>query len=912
MLAANERRRLAELVRGETVFATNTARYAFSVLAVAVALALRIALTPVTGAGAPFVLFFGATLVTSLVAGVGPAILSLALSLPLGAALYVVHAGYSDVQAIAQASLYAADGCLVIYITVLTHRRRDNLQRLNQELQRSNDERAHLLQRERETIGLAPDAYLLADLDARFTDVNPAASQLLGYSREELVGRTIYDIIPPEDAARLNETKANLLVPGRVETGEWTLVRRDGTLVPVEVSANILPDGRWQAFLRDISERKRIEDVRQLYVALLDNSSDFIGIADPTGTPIYLNAAGRRMIGLEPDFPVEQMAIQDCYPPDLRTFVTDVLLKTMTEQGQWSGETEFQHVRTHERIPVSDTHFLIRDASGRRILGFGTVTRDISESRRIAAERERLLAQEQRARQDAETANAQLRESEERFRLTIDNAPIGMALVSLDGRWVRVNQALCELTGYPADELTKLTFQEITHGEDLDTDVELAGKAARGEIPRYNLEKRYIRKDGSTVDAMLSVSVLRGPDGAARYYISQMEDITERKRAVEALRLSEAKFSGIVSIAADAIISVDKDQRITIFNEGAEAAFGYTAEEVLGTPLERLIPERFHAIHREHFAGFVAGQEASRRMAERKEIFGVRKNGEEFPAEGSVSKVTVGGVTFFSVVLRDVTYRKSVEEALRRAVAARDDVLGIVAHDLRNPLNTILLQASMLERLEGAPERRDQKVRLGIVRSAKRMNALIKDLLDVAVVEAGRFTVEHERLSAAELLGETVEAQAPAASEAGLELRLEIGSGVGHVLGDRNRLLQVFDNLIGNAIKFTPRGGHVVVSAVARGNEALFSVADSGAGIPPDSVPHVFDRFWQATTRERRLGAGLGLPITKGIVEAHGGRIWVESTVGQGTTFFFTIPSVSAEASMNPHPALRLPDATAA
>ena len=146
-----------------------------------------------------------------------------------------------------------------------------------------------------------------------------------------------------------------------------------------------------------------------------------------------------------------------------------------------------------------------------------------------------------------------------------------------------------------------------------------------------------------------------------------------------------------------------------------------------------------------------------------------------------------------------------------------------------------------------------------------------------------------------------------------MDLRLAIGSGADDVLGDRNRLLQVLDNLIGNAIKFTPKGGPIVVGAIPRDDDVLFSVADSGAGIPPDSVPHIFDRFWQATTRERRLGAGLGLPIAKGIVEAHGGRIWVESTVGQGTTIFFTIPSASAEASINRgKDVLQLPDATAA
>jgi PAS domain S-box-containing protein len=889
--------RQADRAHGDMLFQSTIARYAFSVATVAVALALRILLTPLTGTGAPFVLFFAATLVVSLFAGLGPALLSLVISLPLAAALFVVPAGFPVSQAAFQAFLYGVDGLIIVYLTILTNRRRRNLQDANRQLQRANEERAQSLARVRETIELAPDAYFLADLDARFTDVNQAACRLLGYERDELVGKTIFDIIPPEDAARLEATKTELLVPERVSKAEWTLNRKDGTPIPVEVSANILADGRWQAFVRDISERKRIEDVRQIFVSLLDNSVDFIGIADPAGKPIYLNAAGRRMIGLAPDSPVEHMQIQDCYPPELSTFVIDVILKTMLERGQWSGETLFQNVHTHEKIPVSDTHFMIRDASGERILGMGTVTRDISETRRVADEREQLLTRERLAREQAESANRELRESEERFRLTIDDAPIGMALVALDGHFVRVNHALCEITGYSADELTHLTFQDVTHPDDLGRDLELAGRLARGDIPRYQFEKRYIRKDRSIVECMLSVSVLRGPDGAARYFISQIEDITLRNRADDALRLSEAKFSAIVSIAIDAIISVDKDQRITIFNEGAEKTFGYAKSEVIGSPLDRLLPDRFRAIHDEHFARFAAGPETARTMGERREIFGLRKNGDEFPAEASISKVAVGGATFFSVVLRDVTYRRSVEAALQRAVAARDDVLGIVAHDLRNPLGTITMQASLLERPAPEAERRDQTPRLVISRSASRMNHLIQDLLDVAVVEAGQLKVERERLSAADLARDALEAQTPLASSSGLETRLEVGRGVRDVWGDRNRLLQVFDNLIGNAVKFTKEGGRITVGAIAKDQEVVFSVADTGSGIAPESVPRIFDRFWQATTRAGRLGAGLGLPITRGIVEAHGGRIWVESTVGRGSTFFFTIPAVPPEES---------------
>jgi PAS domain S-box-containing protein len=895
-LVLGKHRTVVERASTEPFFQRTFTRYLFALLTVAAAVAIRLLLSPFTGTGAPFVLFFGATLVTSLLAGTGPGALALATSLAVAAYLFVVRAGNTASQAAFQSLLYAADGGVILYLTSLTNRRLQTLDDTNHKLRRMTEEAAQSEAHARAVIELAPDAFFQADLDARLTDVNQAACRLLGYQRSELIGKTIFDIIPPEDAERLKRVRDELLVPGKISKSEWTQNRKDGVPLTVEVSSKILPDGRWQAFVRDITARKRIEDQRQVFVSLLDNSVDFIGIADPAGTPIYVNAAGRRMTGLAPDVPVERLQIQDFYPPELGGFVTDVILRTMRDRGVWFGETFFQNFKTHEHIPVSDTHFMIRDASGERILGMGTVTRDISEARGVAREREQLLARERQARQEAETANEQLRESEERFRLTVDEAPIGMALVALDGRFVRVNRVLCEITGYAANELTKLRFQDITHPDDVDADVSIARRLARGEIPRYQFEKRYIRKDGSVVVAMLSVSVLRDPNGAARYYISRMEDITERKRAEVSMRLSEAKFSGIVSIAADAIISVDKDQRITVFNEGAEKIFGYARKDMIGTQLERLIPERLRAKHQEDFARFAAGDQVARTMGDRREVYGLRKNGEEFPADASISKVAVGDATFFSVVLRDITYRKNVERALQRAVAARDDVLRIVAHDLRNPLGTIVMQASAMERAGPEPERRDPQVRHMITRAATRMNQLIQDLLDVALLEGGQFKVEHTRLSPAALVREAVDLQAILAAASELELTADVPDDVPDIWGDRKRLLQVFENLIGNAIKFTTAGGRIVVAAARKGDDVVFSVSDTGAGIAPEAMAHVFDRFWQATTSAKRLGAGLGLPITKGIVEAHGGRIWVESHVGRGSTFSFAIP-VAARAA---------------
>jgi PAS domain S-box-containing protein len=641
-----------------------------------------------------------------------------------------------------------------------------------------------------------------------------------------------------------------------------------------------------------------------------------------------------------------------------------------------------------------------------------------------------------------------------------------MALVSLDGRFVRVNAALCEIVGYGAEELQRLRFQDITHPEDLDLDLALLGQLTRGEIPRYQLEKRYLRKDGAIVWILLSASILRRSDGAPLYYIAQIEDVTARRRAAEALRLSEARFSGIISVAADAIISIDENQRIVLFNDGAERIFGHARADVLGAPLDVLIPEGLRSAHRQHVAAFGRGTTTSRGMGERlTTIAGVRKNGEQFPAEAAISKLQVNGHAILTVALRDITERRHIEkerhliaeagdvlaasleyeatlrelarllvrevadfcvidlvekgvhptrltvvsadpnaqplatrleripldrakpnlsfEALKtrqplliermtpellaslaqtpehlellreiaprsmlalpisirgqqlgalvllsttpsrvygaadlrlgealaaraalaiengrlydesvRATRLRDEVLAVVAHDLRSPLSTILMQAQGMRRRGHEPDGRDASSLGVILKAGDRMQHLIRDLLDVSLVEAGTLGLERAPLSVREVVAETVENERVLASSASLELRIDLEPDLPAVWADRHRLQQVLENLIGNAIKFTPAGGRVTIGAGHRPAEVLFWVSDTGRGIGAESLPHVFDRFWQVR-REARAGAGLGLAIARGIVEAHGGRIWVESTLGKGTIFFFTIPDVS-------------------
>jgi signal transduction histidine kinase len=209
------------------------------------------------------------------------------------------------------------------------------------------------------------------------------------------------------------------------------------------------------------------------------------------------------------------------------------------------------------------------------------------------------------------------------------------------------------------------------------------------------------------------------------------------------------------------------------------------------------------------------------------------------------------------------------------------------------------MQSTALRRGGPEPDRRNQDSIETIHRSAHRMKRLIQDLLDVTLIESRQLALERGRLAARQLLVDAVEAQRPLAASASLELRLDLKRELPDIWGDQHRLFQVLENLIGNALKFTPAGGRITVGATAGEREVVFRVTDTGFGISQSELPHVFDRFWQAR-KGARDGAGLGLPIARGIVEAHGGHIWVESTLGRGTTFFFTIPQAGDRPAREP------------
>ncbi len=358
----------------------------------------------------------------------------------------------------------------------------------------------------------------------------------------------------------------------------------------------------------------------------------------------------------------------------------------------------------------------------------------------------------------------------------------------------------------------------------------------------------------------------------------------------ERLRL----FEGILSIATDAVVSCDESQRITFFNQGAERIFGYTAGEAVGMPLEMLIPHRFRPGHADHVRRFGETPVAAREMGDRGEITGLRKDGEVFPAEASISKIDVAGRRIYTAVVRDVTERRHAERALTeqarelsRSNADLEQFAYVASHDLQEPLRMVASYTQLLARRYGDRLDEDAHEFIGYaVDGVQRMQALINDLL--AYSRAGSRAVALEPVELDAVLDRVLANLGPAVEDAGATVTRD---PLPTVAGDAGQLAQVLQNLVANAMKFRGQEPPRVHVSAARGEggEWTVSVADNGIGIAPEFVDRIFVIFQRLHNRAEYEGTGIGLSICKKIVERHGGRIWVESAPGAGAAFLFTL-----------------------
>lgn len=359
-------------------------------------------------------------------------------------------------------------------------------------------------------------------------------------------------------------------------------------------------------------------------------------------------------------------------------------------------------------------------------------------------------------------------------------------------------------------------------------------------------------------------------------------ELIERQRTQEQLRNSRALFAGIVEIADDAIVSIDSNQSITLFNTGAEKIFGYSAAEVIGQPLDLLLPKRFTSAHHQQITQFGQSPSPTRRMGERREIYCCHKNGTEFPAEATISGLNLGGEAIYIVYLRDVSARKQVERM-------KDEFVSIVSHELRTPLTLIHGSLGMLASGLLQPDsQREQRLLQIATDSIERLVRLINDILDIERIKPGKVKIEKENCNVSDLVEKAVNVMQPLAHKA--TVMLSVSSLAMQLWADPNRIVQVLTNLLSNAIKFSPPGNTVWLTVEQQNNEILFRVKDRGRGIPTDKLDTIFERFQQVDSTDSRKHEGTSLSICRSIVQQHDGRLWLESVLDEGSIFYLLLP----------------------
>jgi PAS domain S-box-containing protein len=718
------------------------------------------------------------------------------------------------------------------------------------------------------------------DPGGRFLEVNQRLCAIIGYTRDELMTKTFSDITHRDDLERdLREMQRMLM--GQLETyfTEKRYHRKDGSVVWCDLTASLMrkADGSPDYFIsivEDISARKRVEQnlLEREERLLLASRAAGLGVFEwdiPADRAIWENDRMYEIFGhtrADGTLSKEQLIERYVHPDDVAS-----LQRALTD-GMKSGGP----FRTVYRIRRKDGELRWLELAGNfELAPTGAAKRMIAV---LADTTERQQTEEK------------LRASEQQFRILADTAPVMIWLSGTDKLCIFFNKPWLDFTGRPMEAELGNGWAEGVHPGDFDRCLKSYITSFEAREP-FKMEYRLRRRDGE-YRWLLDHGVPRfSPNNIFLGYIGSCIDITERKKTEEALRESEERLAGIVSSAMDAIITVDDDERVVLFNEAAARMFGCPAAEATGKPIDQFIPERF--------------RRTSRAMGSLGTLSAMRADGTEFPIEASISNVNVGGKTLYTVILRDMSERKRAEaerEQLGREQAARtlaeaanrskDEFLAMVSHELRSPLNAILGYTRILR---SRPAERDaiNKTAAILERNAKAQLQIIEDLLDSARIVGGKLRIEPSPVDLVPLLEAALDTVRTAAEAKGITLIAGFGPQPEEVLGDATRLQQIVWNLLANAVKFTPEGGRIELQMEPYADHIRIIVRDTGKGIEPEFLPFVFERFRQAdpSSAMRFGGLGLGLALAKHLAELHGGTITAASEgVGRGSTFTVTLP----------------------
>ncbi len=789
----------------------------------------------------------------------------------------------------------------------------------------------------------APVPYVVTDEAGVIREANRAAADLLAVEARALRGKPLALFVERGEVRGFRARMALAAALGSpIDEWETALVPRDGEPVPVECSVQGVrarggePAGlRW--VIRDIRARRAAEEAERRLAAesasraeaqaagervrmILESITDAFVAVDREWRFTYLNRRAeelaRRTVGR--DEPFAGRSVWEVFPGAIAgPFHAE--LRRAVDTGV--------PVAFEAHAPLLDVWFSVRAYPAAD--GLSIYFSDSTERRRAEEERARLLGEAERGRAFLEAVVRQMPEG-----VLIGEAP--------DGRIAIHNPEAERLLGHPVGEDTRLA-DYATHGmihpdgrpfaaeEYPLARVLLHGETLAGE------EVHYRRGDGTRAVLQLRGAPVTGPGGEITAGVVTFTDATEQRRRRQADRLlataSELLASSLESAAtlqrvADLVAGSLADYCIVHVEEGGELrAPGIAHHDPRRREIVRGLLRRFPVDPQGPHPAVVCLRTGEPQLIDRvtAEMMGAISTGPEHAEMlrdlglGSAMVVpmlargrTVGAISFGRTgasppytgadleVALELSRRAALAvdnahlyEEAQRASRAREEVLAVVSHDLRNPLNAIVLGAALLEEFSGETwSPRDRQQLRAIRNASQQMEGLIQDLVEVAALESGSSALVREPVSPRDLVGGAVELFEELAAQRSLALRAEVAPELPEVRADRARVLRILSNLLGNALKFTPPGGTVTVCAVPAEGGVRFSVADTGTGIAPQHLPHLFDRYWQARRGEKQ-GLGLGLAIAKGIADAHGGRIWAESEPGKGATFHFTLPAGS-------------------
>jgi PAS domain S-box-containing protein len=481
-------------------------------------------------------------------------------------------------------------------------------------------------------------------------------------------------------------------------------------------------------------------------------------------------------------------------------------------------------------------------------------------------------------------------------RLIAEQTAEAFFMLDAQGRLIYMNPAAEIVLGWKQEELLGKILHDQVHYKRPDGSDFPMTKCHLGEVLTsaktvQKTDDLWIRKDGSFVPVRVSCSPII-ENGQVIGAALAMHDETELKRAQDELKRSQNHLRSVLDSIKDGFVALDAEWRFTFLNRLAVQAAREAGvcgaennEQLVGKMFWDVFPKLCGTAHELNFRKSMR-ERIPTSYEVQNEATGVWSEVNSYPSEE-------GGITIY---FRDTTTRKESELRFQRAIEIRDEVLSTVSHDLRNPLGAIVLNTSLiLKRLDKSDSETSSYVRKAVtaIRGAtQRMDNLIEDLLEITRIEAGRLELRLSNVSLAELFKEAVESVEALASQKSIHLETDHFCDLIVLKCDRNRIQQVFSNLLGNALKFTASGGVITLSCADAGEFMDIEVRDTGAGIPDEHLPFIFDRFWQAK-KQRSGSTGLGLAIAKGIVQAHGGQISVRSKAGEGTSFRFTVPKAS-------------------